>query len=346
MGARVQERMDALQVTKYMDKAYQFKLFGRIRTALVFSVLSTIMNHLNGVYMSADIIMVALTINFVCAVLHSVVFASACSRRRFHCGYILRSISRQSVLVVSSAIANTLHMRDIGTQNENTMMLVISTTAFIGFITCIPEWFLQDAQQGSIKHMLIYSFTTRYNQIHIPGLKSNTGIGTIIYAILFVIITLIDNPDDGISKVSQFLKTLQQAASMIFSNLFIMHIAPESTRQVLPIAIMLAMYIISDRIPMSGSVAAFVLWRTSTELSAWTTRVFPGGYTDQLILYSLVLCIMPIINQKVSSVLAVAAIQTFVASVMHSLVYLGTVGTVLASACVLLVADIILDAPQ
>jgi hypothetical protein len=338
--------MDALQVTKYMDKEYQFKLFGKVRSALVFSVLSTIMNHLNGVYMPVDIIMVALTVNFICAVLHSVVFADAKTRRRFHCGYVLRSISRQSVLVVSSAVANSVHIRDIGTQHENTMMLVVSTTAFVGFITCIPEWFLQDAQQGSLKHMLIYSFTQSYTQLHIPGLGGNTGIGTMIYGLLFAVITMMDSPVNSAGTASQFWITLQQTASMILSNLFLARVAPESTRQVLPIAILVGMYIVSDRIPMSGSVAAFVLWRTAVEVSSWTARVFPGGYTDQIVLYGLLLCIMPAINKKTSSVIAVAAIQTLVASIMKSLIYLGNIGTVLASVSVLLVADIILDAPQ
>jgi hypothetical protein len=336
--------MDAIHVTKYMDKTYQLKLFGKVRNALVFSVLTTIMNTLNAVYMPIDIIMAALTANFVCAVLHSVVFSDAKTRRRFHCGYILRSISRQSVLVVSSAIADSVHMRDLGTQHENTMMLVVSTTAFIGFITCIPKWFLQDAQQGSLKDLLIYSFTTRYKQLHIPGLGGNTGIGTLVYGLLFVVITLLDGSDPDAETVSTFLKTLQQTASMIFSNIFLMRIAPESTRQVLPIAFLLAMYIVSNRIPMSGSVAAFVLWRTAAEVSSWTSRVFPGGGTDQLILYSLLLCIMPAINEKTSTVLAVAAIQTLVGSIMNSLVYLGHIGTVLSSVCVLLVTDIVLDA--
>ena len=338
--------MDALQVTKYMDKTHQLELFERVRSALVYSVLSTIMNHLNAVYMSVDIIMVALTVNFVCAVLHSVVFSDARTRRRFHCGYILRSISRQSVLVVSSAIANSVHMRDIGTQHENTMILIVSTTAFVAFITCIPEWFLQDAQQGSLKSMLIYSFTTRYKQLHIPGLGGSMGIGTIIYGLIFVVITLTDNTTHREGKLSKFWKTLQQTSSMIFSNLFLERIAPESSRQVLPIAFLIAMYIVSDSIPMSGSVAAFVLWRTAAEVSSWTSRAFPGGYIDQIILYSLLLCIMPVINKKTASVLAVAAIQTLVAGIMHSLIYLGTVGTVVSSVCVLLIADIILDAPQ
>ena len=108
---------DAQEVTKYMTKEYQNQLFGKVRTALVFSVLSIIMENVNGVYMRADIIMVALTVNFVCAVLHNVVFASIETRRLFHAGFILRSISRQSVLVVSSAIADSVHIWKISEHN-------------------------------------------------------------------------------------------------------------------------------------------------------------------------------------------------------------------------------------
>ena len=335
--------IDAQQVTKYMEKTYKLKLFGKVRSALVFSVLSTIMKKLNAVYMSTDIIMVALTVNFVCAVLHSVVLADVKTRRSLHCGYILRSINRQSILVVSSAIADSVHMRDLGTQHENIMILVISTTAFIGVITCLPSWFLQDAQQGSLKDILIYSFTTRYSQLHIPGLSGNAGIGTLVYGLLFAITTITTTTENGHTGASKFLQTLQQTASMVFSNLFITRISPESTRQVLPIAILLGMYIIFEKIPMSGSVAAFVLWRTAAEVSSWTIHMFPGGAEDQILLYSLLLCVMPIFNAKTSTVLAVAAIQTLISNCMDSLLYLGSVGTVLCSICVLLVSDIVLD---
>jgi hypothetical protein len=329
-----------------MDKSNQLKIIGKVRTSIIFSVLSIIMNNLNSIYRPIDIIMVALTVNFVCAVLHSVIFAGVRTKRRLHCGYILRSISRQSVLVVSSAIASSIHLRDIGTQSENTMILVVSTTAFIGLITCIPNWFLQDAQQGSLKNILIYSFTARYRQIHIPGLSGNTGIGTLLYGCLFVIITLSDDPNDTVNQTSNFLRTLKQTASMILSNLFLLQIAPRSTSQVLPIALLLGMYIVSDRIPMSGSVASFVLWRTSAEVSLWTLRIFTGGFTDQLILYSLLLCIIPAINEKTSAVIAVAMIQTVVACVMKYFIYLGSVGTLLSSMCILLVTDMILDTRQ
>ena len=333
-----------MPVTEYMNKAYQFKLIGKVRSAIMFSVLSIIMKHVNGVYTSIDIIMVAITVNFVCALLHSVVLANVQKRRLFHCGYILRSISRQSVLVISSAVADRVHMRDIGTQNENTMLLVVSTTAFIAFVTCIPPWFLQDAQQGSIKDLLIYSFTTRYKQLHIPGLGDSTGIGTLVYGLLFVVTTLADGSTNHKTEISAFMKTLQQAASMIFSNLFITRVVPEYSRQVLPIAILLAMYIVSNHIPMSGPVSAFVLWRTAAEVSSWTARMLPGGDTDRIILYGLLVFIVPTVDSNVSSVLAVAAIQTFVGVVMKSMMYLGTVGTVLSSVCVLLVTDIVLDA--
>lgn len=338
-------QVDAQNVKKYMTKKYQNQLFGKVRTALVFSVLSIIMENVNGVYMPADIIMVALTVNFVCAVLHNVVFASTKTRRLFHAGYILRSISRQSVLVVSSAIAESVHMEDIGTQHENTIILIVSTTAFIGLITCLPSWFLHDAEQGSLKDILIFSFTTRYQQLHIPGLGNNEGVGTLIYGLLFITATLAHTTDTDVNQSSKFMQTLQQTASMIFSNLFITRISPDSTRQVLPIAILLGMYIISERIPMSGSVAAFVLWRTSKEVSSWTSQVLPGGIVDQLILYSLLICIMPIINVKTSTVLAVAGIQTIIGSVMASLLFLGKIGTVLCSISVLLVSDILLDTP-
>ena len=338
--------VEAIHVTKYMDISYRLKLFGKVRTAIVFSVLSIIMNNLNSIYMPIDIIMVSLATNFVCAVLHSVIFSGVQTRRHLHCGYILRSISRQSVLVVSSAVASSIHMRDIGTQSENAMILIVSTTAFIGFITCIPNWFLQDAQQGSLKSILIYSFTARYRQIHIPGLGGNTGIGALLYGLLFVIMTFSDDPANTGDQTSNFLRTLKQTASMVFSNLFLMQIAPKSTSQALPVAFLLGMYIVSDRIPMSGSVASFVLWRTSAEVCSWTSHLFSNDFTDQLILYGLLICIIPIMNEKTASVIAVATIQTVVACVMKSFIYLGPIGTLLSSMCVLLITDMILDVSQ
>jgi hypothetical protein len=101
--------LDVKNITKYMDNTARSQLMQKIRNALLFSVLSTIMQRLNVVYRPTDIITAALTINFTCAVLHGIVLPTGEVRRRFHCGYILRSISRQSVLVVSDAIANSVH---------------------------------------------------------------------------------------------------------------------------------------------------------------------------------------------------------------------------------------------
>jgi hypothetical protein len=346
--AYIHMTLDVKNITKYMDNTARSQLMQKIRNALLFSVLSTIMQRLNVVYRPTDIITAALTINFTCAVLHGIVLPTGEVRRRFHCGYILRSISRQSVLVVSDAIANSVHLRDIGTHHENTLLLVVSTTGFIALLTLVPTWFLQDAQEGSLKDLLIFSFTSRYKQIHIPGLGGFTGIGTILYGLLFVIVTIDDEREstDTINAQSKFFKTLHRSAAMVLSNIFLSQIEPDSTSQVLPVAILLGMYIVSDYLPMSHSVASFVLWRTAAEVSKWIARVLPDAGTDQILLFGLLLCVVPAINTKTAAVIAVAALQVIVRRLMGTLVYIGSTGTVVASVCVLLVTDIVLDAPK
>jgi hypothetical protein len=340
-------KADARHVVTYINHQAQLKLFNKLRRALIFSVLSTIMQTLNTIYHQIDIIVVALTINMICTIFHGVILGSSEIRRRFHCGYILRSISRQSLLVIADACAHSVHMRDVGTQSENLLLLVVSTTAYVGIVTLIPEWFLVDSVQGSIKDILLYSFTSRYRQLHIPGLKGTTGLGTMVYGLLFVVVNILDNPSDkSKNPQSAFFTALTRAGSMIFSNQFLSRIIPESSKQVLPVAMLLGTYILSDHLPMSSSVDAYVLWQTAREVSAWTTRVFPGGVTDQIIFFSLLLCILPVINSKTGSVVAVAALQTLVGSMMASLTFLGPISAAMASICVLLATDIILDAPQ
>lgn len=323
------------------------KLFNKLRRALIFSVLSTIMQTLNEVYNQIDIIIVALTINIICTIVHSIILGDSTTRRRFHCGYILRSISRQCLLIIADAIAHSVHMRDVGTQSENMLLLVVSTTAYVGILTLIPSWFLADSVQGSLKDILLYSFTSRYRQLQIPGLRGTTGLGTIVYGIFFILANILDRPPDTPTHhKSSFFVALNRAASMVFSNQFISRIIPGSTRQVLPVAILLGTYILSDHLPMSSSVAAFVLWQTSREVSTWIARVLPGGSTDQLILFGLLLCVLPVLNSKTGAVLAVSALQTVVASIMSSFTYLGTTSAAVASVCMLLATDIILDAPE
>jgi hypothetical protein len=140
------------------------------------------------------------------------------------------------------------------------------------------------------------------------------------------------------------MKTLYQTAAMVFSNMFLQQIAPDPSSQVLPVAILLGMYIVSDHLPMSSTVASFVLWRTAAETSTWMTRVIPGSITEQILLFTILLCIMSALDQKIASVLAVAALQTVVAHIMRAFAYLGTSGSAIASVCMLLVSDVVLDA--
>jgi hypothetical protein len=335
----------AARITQYMNRKSQFTLFGRIRRALVFSVLSIIMSRLHGIYKSVDILSIAFTVNFICTVVHTVVLSDSDTRRRMHCGYILRSISRQSVLVISSTIANSIHLRDIGTQQENTLLLVISTTACIALITIIPTWFIQDAQQGSLKDLLIYSFTSQYKQLHIPGLQGHTGAGTLVYGLLFTLFTVLDKYYSR-KYLSDFLKTLHSTATMIFVNLFVARITPASSSQVIPVAVLIGMYIVSDKLPMSGTVATFVLWCTASEVSQWVGNLLSSDVTDQLLFFSLSLCILPVLNSKIASIVAISALQTLVGRIMETLTYLTPVSSLVVSMCMLLVTDIVLDTPS
>jgi hypothetical protein len=334
---------DAAKVVRYLDRDSESKLLGKLRRALIFSVLATIMNTINQMYETVDILSVALGLYFICTLLSTSAVMTAHTQRTYHVSYVLHCICRQSILIVSDTVANHVHMRDIGTQYDNTLLLVISTTAFVAVLTFIPTWFLHDEQQGSLKDILMFSFTYRYGQLHIPGLSSRTGIGAALYGLLFVIFNILDTSDNPNNTTSEFVKTLHQAAAMVFSRLFIAQIVPESNTQVFPISILLAMYIVSDRVLMSSSVAAFVLWRTAADVSEWVTRIIPGGTADQIILFSMLLCVLPTINRKIAAVFAVAALQVFVSSVMATFTYLNGTSAVVASICLLLVTDIILD---
>jgi hypothetical protein len=337
--------MQATNIVQYLDRDAESKLIAKLRRALIFSVLSTIMKSINGVYKTVDIVTVALSIYFICTLISTGSLITTQTQRRFHITYILHCACRQSVLVISDSVANSIHMRDVGTQYDNTLLLFISTTTFIAALTFVPKWFIHDTQQGSLKDILMFSFTYRYGQVHIPGLSSRTGIGSVLYGLLFTLFSMSDS-EDANNKTSEFIQTLNQAAAMIFSRLFISQIVPESNTQIFPIAILLAMYIVSDCIPMSGSVAAFVLWRTAIDVSEWVSRILPGGTADQLILFSMLLGILPTINRKISAVFAVAALQTIVTRIMITFTYLSATSTVIASIGLLLVTDIVLDIPE
>ena len=334
---------DAAKVIKYIDRDSESKLLGKLRRALIFSVLSTIMHTINQRYNAMDILAVALSIYFICTLLSTTAVITTHVQHTWHVSYVLQCICRQSVLVVSDTVANNIHMRDVGTQYDNTLLLVISTTTFVAVLTFIPTWFLHDAQQGSLKDILMFSFTYRYGQLHIAGLSSRTGIEAVLYGLLFTASNILDTSHTEKKKTSEFIQTLYQAAAMIFSRLFISKIVPESNTQVFPIAILLAMYIVSDRVPMSGSVAAFLLWRTAADVSEWVTRIIPGGMTDQLILFGLLLCVLPTMNRTIAAVFAVAALQVVVSSVMTVFSYLSGVSAVVAAVCLLLVTDILLE---
>ena len=106
------------------------------------------MKNFHRVYSTVDIITVAMTVYSICAVLRAVVLRDQHSRHHFHLGVLLNSMSRQSVLIVSDAVAHSVHLRDVGTQQEKTLLLVLSTSALDALLTLLPTWFLKDTQQG------------------------------------------------------------------------------------------------------------------------------------------------------------------------------------------------------
>jgi hypothetical protein len=326
-----------------MKQESQSKLLCKIRITIMFSVLSTITDQLNAVYTSVEIIIFTLAVHFISTIIHSIILGNGSSRRWLHCGYILRSVSRQSILVVSDVVAHSMYSQDFGTQEDNLLIFVIATTAFIAMLSLIPAWFLHDEIQGSLKDMLVYSFSSRYSKLHIPGLQGITGLGTLLYGLLFVIFT-IQLQDE--TQSSLFVTTLHHTTAMVFSNLFLTNITPAPSQQVFPVAILLSMYIISDCIPMSRSVATFLLWRMSREVSSRVSILFSDNFTDQLLFYSVILCVVPIINQKIATVMSVAAIQTLVSYIMLNGVYLGSFGMAVSSMCMLLVTDIVLDSKK
>jgi hypothetical protein len=333
----------AADTTAFIGDKSQSQFFTRVRRALMFSVLSTMMQNFNAVYSPLDIVTGALTVYFVCVALRVVVAEQwgVCT------SYIMHSLSRQSVLVVSDVIVNNIRMRDVGTQQENTLLLVVSTTALIALLTLLPDWFLQDTDQGSLRDLLIYSFTCRYSQLHIPGLQTSpgardAGVAILVYGLLFAVFTQLNVSSEGSTR-SRLRETLYQTAAMILSNMFLTQIVPDSSSQVIPVAVLLGMYIVSDHLPMSSTVASFVLWRTASETSAWVSQLLPGSTTDQTILFAVVLCVVPALDRKVGSVLAVAALQTGVAHTMRMFAYFGSIGGCVASVCVVLVIDVVLD---
>ena len=339
--------IDASDVVTYMGQKAQSKLFGKVRGALIYSVLSSIMKTLTPIYKNIDIVVVALTAYFVCTIVNTVLLKDVMMRRQFHTGYILRSVCRQSILIVSSTVAQMVKVQNVGTQTENTMVLIFSTTTFLALLSLIPDWFLQDQAQGSLADILIYSYTAMYKQIRIPGLQGRTGLGMLIYGILFASVNLLNTPQEKDKKpISKFRGILYSAATMVFSTQFIVQIIPNSSGQVLPVAILLGIYIVSSRLPMSSSVAAFVLWQTGNEISLWVTKMFDSHIVDKMVFFCLLLCIVPVLNHTTASVLFVTASQTAVAYVMQCFAYLGETSAALASIGLLLVTDILLDVIQ
>jgi len=334
---------DAAKVIKYLNWDSEIKVLGKIRSALIFSILSSTMKHINQTFRAADILSVAIGVYFICTLISTGIVVTTRVQRTFHVSYVLHCLCRQSVLVAADTVAHNVHLRDIGTQYDNTFLLLISTTTFIAFLSFVPTWFIHDTEQGSIKDIVMFSFTNRYGQLHITGLYSTTGMGAVLYGLFFTVSNLLDSSSDKKNKTSNFLQTLHQAAAMIFSRMFISQIVPISNTQVIPIAILLAMYIVSDRIPMSGSVAAFVLWRTASDISEWVTRIIPNSATDQLIFFSILLSVLPTVNRKVAAVFTVAALQVVVSRTMTVFTYVTGTSSVVAAVCLMLVIDIILD---
>jgi hypothetical protein len=336
--------IDAGDVATYMGNAAQSKLFGKVRVALIYSVLSSILKTITPVYKQIDIVIVAFAIYFICTIVNMVILKDATRRRQFHSGYVLRSICRQSMLIVSSTIAQMVKVQNVGTQSENTMILIFSTTTFLAALSLVPSWFLQDNAQGSLADILIFNYTVMYRQIHIPGLQGSTGLGMMIYGILFVSVNILNtqHQKDG-RPTTKFRGILYSAVSMIFSTRFITQIIPTSSNQVLPVAILLAIYILIGSLPMSSSVAAFVLFQTGNEVSIWITRMVGSSIIDKLVFYILLLCIVPVLNHTTASVLFISAVQTAVSYLMQTFTYLGEASAAIASIGLLLVTDILLD---
>jgi hypothetical protein len=134
--------MQATNIVQYLDRDAESKLIAKLRRALIFSVLSIIMKNINEVYKTVDIITVALSIYFICTLISTGSLITTQTQRHYHITYVLHCACRQSVLVISDAVANSIHMRDVGTQYDNTLLLFISTTTFIAALTFVPKTYL------------------------------------------------------------------------------------------------------------------------------------------------------------------------------------------------------------
>ncbi|KAJ1469885.1 hypothetical protein T484DRAFT_1754205 [Baffinella frigidus] len=337
---------DAGLFTKNMQ-TQKSKLCGKVQTAIMYSVLSKTMVTINKVYHPLDIIMVATTINLVCTVVRNCILQDQNTRREFHAGYVLQCLSRHSVLVISDCVSTSVHMRDVGTQPENMLLLLVSTTALISLVSLLPTWFLQDTHNGySLRPLILYSFMRQYSQMHIPGMHtSGTGFGLLLSGLSFVVANMLGvggSQDQG----STFMQSMRQVAVMLSCNLFITQIIPDSTTQVLPLAFLLGGYVTMSTTAMSANAASFVLYSTAREVSQWVVRLLPGVITDQLLLFSVSLCVLTPLNPNIATVLAVAALQTSVSYIMNTFASLGGGGATVASLSVLLVTDIVLDIPR
>lgn len=335
------------QRTYYWVVAMQYvsTALRRIDRAFVFSILSAVTALLNKQFATIDIVISVTTLYFVCNALRVMVFGGRQGLEKYHLSHVFNAITRQSVLVVVDTLANSVHLRDVGTQTENTVILLLSTTILVAAICLVPTWLVKDDDWVSMRAVLLYTFTSRYSQVHVPGLSGSLGM--ILYALVFVASTALYS--NAVKHgASMFIQTIYQAVSMISSNIFLVAVTPTSSSQVLPLAILIGFYVVSSSIDIETGVAGFILWRTAREIMRWVKRMYPARHDlNRGLLYAFVVAIIPATElfggSTVADAFFLGALQGVIDIFIGFFDFKGQLASIIATISVLLCTDIFMS---
>jgi len=253
---------------------------------------------------------------------------------------LLHSLSRQSIFVLSDALAKEISITTLSSSLEEMVFLFLTTAVFVVLVTMLPDWFLRSRERGSLKSILLFTITSRFDLVRIPGL--GRGMGSLVYGMLFMIFSSLDAIlENGGSK---FLAQLTSAASMISVNLFLQAVTPETTTQVIPLAILIGSFMLSCSIGAMDDIAMFALWRTSSEINEWKRRIVGPYPIDQtLILITIYIIGLRMMDKNLASLLLLNIVQTVTQFVINTIQQLSVEAAFTVSLGILLMVDVFLS---
>jgi hypothetical protein len=317
-------------------------LLSKLRIALLFSILRIVADPLYRYFVTLDIIVGCVFVFFACeALILSFGVNDKTTTGPFaYVALLLHSLSRQSIFILSDALAKEISITTLSSSLEEMVFLFLTTAVFVVLVTMLPDWFLRSRERGSLKSILLFTITSRFDLVRIPGL--GRGMGSLVYGMLFMIFSSLDAIlENGGSK---FLAQLTSAASMISVNLFLQAVTPETTTQVIPLAILIGSFILSCSIGAMDDIAMFALWRTSSEINEWKRRIVGPYPIDQtLILITIYIIGLRMMDKNLASLLLLNIVQTVTQFVINTIQQLSVEAAFTVSLGILLTVDVFLS---